>query len=105
MILFFVIASVFAVVFGLLTRWIAIQKGRSESEGFWLGFGMGVIGCLVELLLPQGAPALVARREAETRARLASERERGRAALAEARQYQRWVAEQKEARRESRRQA
>jgi hypothetical protein len=35
-----------------LSRRLALQKGRSEQEGYWLGMAFGGFGLLVEALLP-----------------------------------------------------
>lgn len=40
------------VVFAVLGRWMAGQKGRSKLEGTILGLLFGPFGCLVEGLLP-----------------------------------------------------
>jgi hypothetical protein len=42
----------FALVCGLLGRWVAFQCGRETSEGFWLGFLFGPLGVVLEALLP-----------------------------------------------------
>jgi uncharacterized membrane protein YeaQ/YmgE (transglycosylase-associated protein family) len=38
---------------GYLGRWISVQHGRSGTEGFLLGFFLGVIGLLIAALLPK----------------------------------------------------
>jgi uncharacterized membrane protein YeaQ/YmgE (transglycosylase-associated protein family) len=43
---------VVAVLCGTLTAWVARQKGRTNTEGFVLGFLLGLIGTVIELLLP-----------------------------------------------------
>lgn len=40
------------ILFGLLGRYIARQKNRSDSEGFWFGFLLGLLGLLIVALLP-----------------------------------------------------
>ena len=40
------------VITGLIGRYIAIQKGRSKTEGFLLGFFLSLFGILIEALLP-----------------------------------------------------
>ena len=42
-----------ALVFGGLGRWIAIQCGRSPAEGFVVCFLFGPFGVIIELLLPK----------------------------------------------------
>lgn len=37
---------------GLFGRYVASQKGRSKSEGFWIGFLFSIIGVLIVSLLP-----------------------------------------------------
>jgi len=40
------------VVFGWLGAWIATQKGRDPVEGAFLGGLLGLVGCLIEGMLP-----------------------------------------------------
>lgn len=44
-----------ATAFGALGAWVARQKGRSTGEGAFLGFFLGVLGVLLEALLPERA--------------------------------------------------
>ena len=46
---FFVIK---AIVFSLLSRYIAKQKNRSGTEGFWLGLLFSALGVIIVALLP-----------------------------------------------------
>ena len=48
-IVFFVIA---AIASGLLGRYIAKQKNRSEAEGFWLCVLFSALGIIIVALLP-----------------------------------------------------
>lgn len=47
-------AAASAVICGPLTAWVAVQKRRPAAEGAILGLLLGVLGLLVELLLPGG---------------------------------------------------
>ena len=47
---FFVIK---AIVFSLLSRYIAKQKNRSGAEGFWLGLLFSALGVIIVALLPK----------------------------------------------------
>jgi hypothetical protein len=47
-----VIAVVSCFAFGLLGAYVADQKGRGKTEGFWLGLLFGPLGVLVVALLP-----------------------------------------------------
>ncbi len=38
-----------------LGRRLALEKGRSADEGYWLGMMLGAFGVLVEALLPAAA--------------------------------------------------
>ncbi len=38
------------------SRRLALQKGRSPDEGYWLGVVLGGFGLLVEALLPSRMP-------------------------------------------------
>lgn len=42
----------FGGVFGLIGVYIAMQKGRSEGEGFFLGCLLGPLGLILAALLP-----------------------------------------------------
>ena len=46
------IVIISAVVTGLLGRYIGKQKGRSGSEGFWIGFLFSLLGVIIVALLP-----------------------------------------------------
>jgi hypothetical protein len=48
----FIVLGVLAVVFAILGRWVATQKGRQEGEGFALGCLFGPLGVLIVALLP-----------------------------------------------------
>ena len=50
--LVFGVSAVSMLVCGVLGSWVAAEKRRDTSEGFWLGFLLGPFGVLVELLLP-----------------------------------------------------
>lgn len=52
---FVLVVLVLGVGFGLGTRAIMLNKGRSEGVGFALGFFLGVIGLVIALLLPTTA--------------------------------------------------
>ena len=41
-----------AVFFGLVGRYVAASKGRSEGEGFFFGFFLSVVGIIIVALLP-----------------------------------------------------
>lgn len=59
------ILSVVTVLFcGPLGWWIATQKGRTPVEGAILGAGFGLIGVLLEALLPTDNEGLQAKRAA-----------------------------------------
>lgn len=48
---------------GLVGMYVAEQKNRGAGEGFWLGFfPLGVIGIVIEALLPPGDGASPPRR-------------------------------------------
>jgi len=47
-----IVAVVQAFITGTLGAWVAIQKGRSDGEGFLLGFLLSLYGVLLEALLP-----------------------------------------------------
>jgi hypothetical protein len=49
---FLLAAIVLGVVTGIIGKWIAKKKGRSEGEGFWLGFLLSVVGLIIEGVLP-----------------------------------------------------
>jgi hypothetical protein len=49
------------VAFGFLGSYLAGQKHRSPAEGFLLGFALGPIGLLLEVLLPTLTPPKPAR--------------------------------------------
>jgi hypothetical protein len=49
---FLLAAIVLGVVTGIIGKWIAKKKGRSEGEGFWLGFLFSVVGLIIEGVLP-----------------------------------------------------
>lgn len=74
------VAIVSALVTGMLGSWIAGQKYRSPSEGFWLGAVFSFFGCLVEALLPNGHPPSQEEIEAQ-RQQLADEWDRRQAIL------------------------
>lgn len=62
----FIIWVIPALISGALGGWIAEQKGRPPREGFWLGFGFLLVGCIIEALLPNATPEQI---EAERRRR------------------------------------
>jgi hypothetical protein len=41
-----------AILFGLLGRYVAKQKGRESVEGFLFGFFLSILGIIIVLLLP-----------------------------------------------------
>jgi len=47
-----IIVVIPSVITGFIGRYIAIQKGRSKTEGFLLGFFLSLFGILIEALLP-----------------------------------------------------
>jgi uncharacterized membrane protein YeaQ/YmgE (transglycosylase-associated protein family) len=46
------ISIILGVVTGLIGRYVASEKGRSKSEGFWFGFLLSLIGVIIVALLP-----------------------------------------------------
>jgi hypothetical protein len=44
---------VLGLAFGFLCSWIAGGRGRSSFEGFLLGFLLGPLGMIIELILPR----------------------------------------------------
>jgi uncharacterized membrane protein YeaQ/YmgE (transglycosylase-associated protein family) len=57
-------------VTGFIGLWIAKEKGRSEGEGFLLGFLLSVIGLIVEGLLPEVAKPNPQRRVSKADSRI-----------------------------------
>jgi hypothetical protein len=52
---FLLFAIVLGIVTGIIGKWIAKNKGRSEGEGFWLGFLLSIVGLIIEGVLPKTA--------------------------------------------------
>jgi hypothetical protein len=71
---FLVVGVVFAVVFGVLGQYIAIQKDRDGGEGFLLGFLFGPLGVFVEACMPVGQARETREREAAAEASAAAQR-------------------------------
>ena len=46
------IGLLFAIIMGILGRYVAKEKNRSKSEGFWLGFLFSILGVIIVALLP-----------------------------------------------------
>tara|TARA_X000000368_G_scaffold407137_1_gene386227 strand:- start:113 stop:412 length:300 start_codon:yes stop_codon:yes gene_type:complete len=46
------IGLLFAIIMGILGRYVAKEKNRSGAEGFWLGFLFSLIGVIIVALLP-----------------------------------------------------
>jgi hypothetical protein len=53
---YLVVIGVVWLIFAGLGSWIASQKRRDGGEGFLLGLLFGPFGCLIEAVLPNGAP-------------------------------------------------
>jgi uncharacterized membrane protein YeaQ/YmgE (transglycosylase-associated protein family) len=47
------VVIVLGIVTGIIGKWIAKKKGRSEGEGFWLGFLLSIVGLIIEGVLPK----------------------------------------------------
>ncbi len=47
-----IVAIVVAVIFGLIGRYVAKEKNRSDAEGFIGGFFLGPIGIIIVALMP-----------------------------------------------------
>jgi len=47
-----VIVLIAVVITGFVGTYIAIEKNRSPSEGFWFGFLLSLFGILIVALLP-----------------------------------------------------
>lgn len=56
-----VVVLVISVIFGMIGRACADSRNRGRA-GFWLGFILGPLGCLLAMFLPAGAPRRFARR-------------------------------------------
>ena len=50
--MFIGLGFILAIIMGLLGRYVAIEKNRSQSEGFWLGFLFSILGVIIVALLP-----------------------------------------------------
>lgn len=50
-----------SLLFGTIGRACAASRNRGRA-GFWLGFLLGPLGCLLAIFLPAGAPRRFARR-------------------------------------------
>ena len=50
---FLLFVIVLGIVTGIIGKWIAKKKGRSEGEGFWLGFLLSIVGLIIEGVLPK----------------------------------------------------
>ena len=48
----FIYLIVGAIIFALIGRYVASQKGRSESEGLIIGGLLGFLGVIIVALLP-----------------------------------------------------
>ena len=46
------IGLLFAIIMGILGRYVAKEKNRSKAEGFWLGFLFSILGVIIVALLP-----------------------------------------------------
>ena len=47
-----IILIALSLVMGFLGRYVAMEKNRSEAEGFWIGFLFSVLGVIIVALLP-----------------------------------------------------
>ena len=47
-----IVAIVAAIIFGLIGRYVAKEKNRSEADGFIGGFFLGPIGIIIVALMP-----------------------------------------------------
>ena len=49
----YILVSIFlGFITGAIGRYIAVEKNRSPSEGFWFGFLLSLIGVLIIALMP-----------------------------------------------------
>lgn len=49
----FILWLIFAILQGLIARYINGKKGRSKFEGFWFGFIFGIIAIIILALKPK----------------------------------------------------
>ncbi len=47
-----IVPLVFGVIFGLAAKSIFESKGRNGTNGFWLGFILGIFGLVIAFVLP-----------------------------------------------------
>lgn len=53
--------AIYGIVFGICCSWLAIQKGRSGSNWFYVGFLLGIIGLLLIAFAPSAPIATSSR--------------------------------------------
>ena len=49
---YILVSIFFGFITGAIGRYIAVEKNRSPSEGFWFGFLLSLFGVLIVALLP-----------------------------------------------------
>ena len=50
--MFIGLGFILAIIMGILGRYVAKEKNRSKSEGFWIGFLFSILGVIIVALLP-----------------------------------------------------
>ena len=76
-----------AIIMGILGRYVAKEKNRSKSEGFWLGFLFSIFGVIIVALLPNKEEEIPVELTDEEKKEIQLEREKGLRGLKQIRNF------------------